>query len=41
VKSLSFCRTVELYRTSWAAPHFSRVTQGGAPSSGSTHRSPV
>jgi hypothetical protein len=41
VRNLSFCRTVELYSTSWGRAGFSRVTPGGAPSSGSAPRSPV
>lgn len=41
VRSLSFCRIAELYSTSWPEACLSRVTQGGAPPPGSTHRSPV
>ncbi|MGZ6123814.1 MAG: hypothetical protein ACXWLR_02585 [Myxococcales bacterium] len=41
VRNLSFCRTAELYSTAWPDACSSRVTQGGAPPSSSTQRSPV
>ena len=41
VRSLSFCRIVELYSTPWPEACFSPSTNGGAPLSGSTPRSPV